>query len=35
MLLTRGDMPAGQLRKLRARLGIEALERVLPDTPTR
>jgi hypothetical protein len=35
MLLTRGDLPAGQLRKLRARLGIEALERVLPDTPTR
>jgi len=29
------DMPAGQLRALRTRLGIEALERVLPDTPTR
>jgi hypothetical protein len=35
MLLTRGDMPAGQLRALRARLGIEALERASPDTPTR
>lgn len=35
MLLTRGDLPAGQLRALRARLGIEALERALPDTPTR
>jgi hypothetical protein len=35
MLLARGDMPAGQLRALRARLGIEALERALPDTPTR
>jgi hypothetical protein len=35
MLLTRGDMPAGQLRALRTRLGIEALERALPDTPTR
>jgi hypothetical protein len=35
MLLTRADLPAGQLRALRARLGIEALERALPDTPTR
>jgi len=35
MLLARGDMPAGQLRALRARLGIEGLERALPDTPTR
>jgi toxin CptA len=35
MLLARGDMPAGQLRALRARLGIEALERALPDIPTR
>ena len=35
MLLTRGDVPAGQLRALRARLEIEALERALPDTPTR
>ena len=35
MLLTRGDMPAGQLRALHARLRIEALERVLPDLPPR
>jgi len=35
MLLARGDMPAGQLRALRARLGIEPLERALPDIPTR
>jgi hypothetical protein len=35
MVLTRGDMPAGQLRALRARLGVEALERALPDAPTR
>lgn len=35
MLLARGDMPAGQLRVLRTRLGIEALERALPDIPTR
>jgi toxin CptA len=35
MLLARGDMPAGQLRTLRARLRIEALERALPDIPTR
>jgi toxin CptA len=35
MLLAPGDMPAGQLRALRARLGIEALERALPDIPTR
>lgn len=35
MLLACGDVPAGQLRALRARLGIEALERALPDTPTR
>jgi hypothetical protein len=35
MLLARGDMPAEQLRALRVRLRIEALERALPDTPTR
>jgi hypothetical protein len=35
MLLAHGDMPAGQLRALRARLRIEALERALPDMPTR
>lgn len=35
MLLAHGDMPAGQLRALRARLRIEALERALPDIPTR
>ena len=35
MLLAHGDMPAEQLRTLRARLRIEALERALPDTPTR
>jgi hypothetical protein len=35
MLLAHGDMPAGQLRKLRVRLGVEAVERALPDTPTR
>jgi hypothetical protein len=35
MLLVRDDMPAGQLRALRVRLRIEALERALPDTRTR
>ncbi|HKQ13537.1 MAG TPA: hypothetical protein VJT80_08900 [Steroidobacteraceae bacterium] len=35
MLLVRGDMPAGQLRTLRVRLQIQALERALPDAPAR
>jgi hypothetical protein len=35
MLLFRGDMPAGQLRSLRVRLRIQALERALPDAPAR
>jgi Membrane-bound toxin component of toxin-antitoxin system len=35
MLLVRGDMPAGQLRTLRVRLQIQALERALPDVPAR
>ena len=35
MLLIRGDMPAGQLRALRVRLRIEALEQALPDARTR
>jgi hypothetical protein len=35
MLLVRGDMPAEQLRALRVRLRIEALEQALPDARTR
>ena len=35
MLLVRGDVPAGQLRALCIRLGIQALERALPDAPAR
>jgi hypothetical protein len=35
MLLVRDDLPAGQLRTLCIRLRIEALERVLPEAPTR
>jgi hypothetical protein len=35
MLLARGDLPAGQLRALCARLRIEGLERALPDAPAR
>jgi hypothetical protein len=35
MLLTRGDLPAGQLRDLSVRLRIEALERALPEARTR
>ena len=35
MLLVRGDMPTGQLRALRARLRIDALEQVLPGARTR
>jgi hypothetical protein len=35
MLLVRDDLPAEQLRTLRIRLRIEALERVLPEAPTR
>jgi hypothetical protein len=35
MLLVRGDVPAGQLRALRVRLQIEALEQALPDARTR
>jgi hypothetical protein len=35
MLLLRDDLPAGQLRTLCIRLRIEALERVLPEAPTR
>jgi hypothetical protein len=35
MLLTPGDLATGQLRALRVRLGIEALERVLPEASRR
>jgi hypothetical protein len=35
MVLLRGDMSAGQLRTLRVRLQIQALERALPDAPAR
>jgi hypothetical protein len=35
MLLTPGDLPAGQLRALIVRLRIEALERALPEAPAR
>ena len=35
MLLVRADLPAGQLRTLRVRLQIQALERALPDAPAR
>jgi hypothetical protein len=35
MLLTAGDLPAGQLRALIVRLRIEALERALPEAPAR
>jgi len=35
MLLVDDDMPAGQLRTLRVRLQIQALERALPDVPAR
>ncbi|HKU15811.1 MAG TPA: hypothetical protein VJQ52_15555 [Steroidobacteraceae bacterium] len=35
MLLTAGDLAAGQLRALRVRLGIAALERVLPEASRR
>jgi hypothetical protein len=35
MLLARGDLPAGQLRAVAVRLRIEAVERVLPEAPTR
>lgn len=35
VLLVGRDMPAGQLRALCVRLRIEALERALPEAPTR
>jgi hypothetical protein len=35
MLLTAGDLPAGQLRALAVRLRIEALERALPESAAR
>jgi hypothetical protein len=35
MLLAPGDLPPSQLRALRVRLRIEALERALPDVPRR
>jgi hypothetical protein len=35
MLLTPGDLPAGQLRALRVRLAIQALERALPEARRR
>jgi hypothetical protein len=35
MFLTRGDLPAGQLRTLAVRLRIQAPERALPEARTR